>query len=222
MKKTILLAFLALCSCEATQTDREKNLPVALQTEQRTVPLSYGGTFDPDLVRQAKASLGYKTELSADVEGVTPEQFEQILPQLVTLGLDPDRVHLAPLTIRYRAVPPRLILSRTQVALPACSKVIRSGWLGDVTPSIENVGRCVQNNNLAQMLADPSDLYRTPAFHASPAERAAFGVRRLNEGRDPALPTDKLGTGLNGNGGTEGLMGGSVTDGQTQTQSSGL
>nr|WP_298797123.1 hypothetical protein [uncultured Acetobacter sp.] len=221
MKKTVLLGLLTLCSCEATQSDREKTLPVALHTEQRTIPLTSGGMFDASQVQLAIADLGKQTEISTDIIGMVPEKAEQLVPELMTLGLDPDRVHIAPLTTRYRAVPPHLVLSRTQVALADCSKTIRSGWLGDVTPSVENVGRCVQNNNLAQMLADPSDLYRSPAFHPSSAERAALSVRHLNQGQQPALPADALGTGSSASGGMAGgASGGTTTD--TQSQSSTL
>ncbi|GAN59218.1 hypothetical protein ACI01nite_21980 [Acetobacter cibinongensis] len=216
MKKTALLAFLALCSCEATQSDRVKTLPVALHTEQRTIPLSNTGLFNQTQVQQALAALGQGTEVSVDIEGLTQIQSQQLLPKLLSLGVDPDRVHVAPLTARYPVVPPRMTFSRTQAVLQNCSKVIRPGWLGDVTPSIENVGRCVQNNNLAQMLADPSDLYRSPAFHASPAERAALGVRRLNLGQEPALPADTLGTGLSGSNSVGGMTGGTTSETQTQ------
>lgn len=221
MNKTVLLVLLALCGCEATQSDPEKTLPVALHTEQRTVPLMYTGAFKPVLVRQAMAALGGQTEISTDIVGLEAGKAAALVPDLMALGLDPDRIHIAPVTVRYPFVQPRLILSRSQVALPDCSKVIRSGWLGDVTPSIENVGRCVQNNNLTQMLADPSDLYRSPAFHPSSAERAALGVRRLNQGQQPTLPSDALGSGLSGNG----MAGGGVTGGvttDTQSQNSPL
>lgn len=210
MKKSVLILLLVLCSCEATQSDREKTLPVALHTEQRTVPLWSDGRFEGELLRQTVATLGGQTEISADIVGLLPEQAEQIIPRLVALGLEPDRVHVAPVSGGYQAGRPILILSRTQAVLPDCSKIMRSGWLGDVTPSVENMGRCVQNNNLAQMLADPSDLYRSPVTHPSSAERAALGVRRLNEGQDKTLPSDALGNGLAGSGlSGAGMAGGS-------------
>lgn len=215
MKKSALIIFLALCGCEATQSDREKTLPVALHTEQRTVPLMSDGRFEEKLLKQAMVMLGGQTEISADIVGLMPERTEQIMSRLAALGLEPDRVHVAPMSGDYQVVRPILILSRTQVALPDCTKIMRSGWLGDVTPSIENMGRCVQNNNLAQMLADPSDLYRAPVGHPSSAERAALGVRRLNEGQDKTLPSDALGNGLAGSG----LSGAGMADGSSATES---
>lgn len=216
MKKITLFVLLALCGCETTQSDRPKTLPVGLHAKQLTIPLEYDGSFNFSTVQQAVADLGGHREAGAYLIGLAPDLTEQIFPRLVAAGLDPDRVHVTPLVGHVEAMPPRLVISSIDVAVPNCSKVIKTGWLGNVSPSLENVGNCVQNNNLAQMLADPRDLYSSPSFHPSPAARAALAVHRLNTGAEPALPADKLNNGLS-NANTMGAGGGTTTDTQSTT-----
>ena len=196
MGRATLLAVLVAAGCASSQ-DVGRAPPVQLVSTSRRVPMLPDGRPDQPTLSRALAELAGNTALDADIAGLRPAAADRARAVLVGAGIDPDRVHVAP---EWDAASPSLLLTRTQAVAASCGRAIQPGWLGDVAASTDSVGRCVQDNNLAEMLADPADLIRSPVPQLASGERAARAVRLLEQGRASPLPppTEGGGSGLQG------------------------
>lgn len=166
MRAAALCLMLALAGCDDSALDTGRVPPVQLVPSSRRVPLRADGTPDPAALAEALAALGGDTAIDADIA-----------------GLDPDRVRVAP----PGPGAPELVLTSTQVVTASCGQALHAGALGDVASSLDSVGRCVQQNNLAEMLEDPMDLVRSPVPEPGSGERAARAVRLLDQGLQPQM-----------------------------------
>lgn len=175
---TLILALLALASCSDATVDAGRAPPVQLVASSRRVPLRADGAPDPAALAGALAALGGDTAVDADIIGLGPRASAVTHAALVGAGLDPDRVRVAP---PGRSAP-ELVLTSTHAVAAPCGRALRSDWLGDAASSLDSVGRCIQQNNLAEMLEDPMDLVRSPAPEPGSGERAARAVRLLDQG----------------------------------------
>lgn len=189
MKTTaLLLALLALAGCEDSGVDTGRVPPVQLITSSRRVSLRADGTPDPAALAGALAALSGDAAVNADIAGFTPFASDTTRAALVGAGLDPDRVRVAPPGPGV----PELVLTSARAVTQPCGRALSAGWFGDVAPSLDSVGRCVQQNNLADMLEDPMDLVRSPVPVPEPGsgERAARAIRLLDQGAQP-LPVPR-------------------------------
>lgn len=106
---------------------------------------------------------------------------------LLGLGLDPTRIE----AVEDDQAPPltaRVALLRLVLHTRDCGGAIQpSRDFGlDVASSLDSLGRCVQANNLAQMLADPGDLLASPPLAPQPGDVAAAAVARARN--QPGAP----------------------------------
>lgn len=180
----ILLALLALTGCSEATVDTGRAPPVQLIASSRRVPLQSDGRPDRLALTGALAALGGNTAVNADITGLAPRASAVTRAALVGAGVDPDRVRVAPPGLSA----PELVLTRTYAVTAPCGEALHIGWLGDVAPSLDSVGRCVQQNNLAEMLEDPTDLVRSPVPELVSGERAARAVRLLDQGAQSLPP----------------------------------
>lgn len=203
MDRATLLAVLIVAGCASSQ-DVGRPPPVQLVSTSRRVPMLADGRPDQPALTRAMAELAGNTALDADIAGLSPGAVDRARAALAGAGIDPDRVHVA--SERDPAFGgaglPSLLLTRTQAVTANCGRAIQPGWLGDVATSTDSVGRCVQDNNLAEMLADPADLIRSPVPQLASGERAARAVRLLEQGRASPLPPPMEGGGAGLQGGT--------------------
>lgn len=202
--RATLLAALVVAGCTNGQ-DVGRPPPVQLVSTSRWVALLADGRPDRPALSRAMAELAGNTALDADLAGLGPGAADRARAALVGAGIDPDRIHVVlQRDLAFGGVgAPSLLLTRTQAVTASCGRGIASGWLGDVATSTDSIGRCVQDNNLAEMLADPADLIRSPVPQPASGERAARAVRLLEQGRASPLPPTT-------EGGAAGLQGGTV------------
>ncbi len=98
---------------------------------------------------------------------------------LIGYGLDPARIVIA----GDSRVPPltaQVSMSRFVLHTRDCGDAIQPSTNPgiDVASSLGSLGRCVQANNLAQMLADPGDLLASPPLAPQPGVVAGGAIER--------------------------------------------
>jgi type IV pilus biogenesis protein CpaD/CtpE len=91
---------------------------------------------------------------------------------LIRDGVDPHRIAMA---IEPRQ-PATILLRRTAAVPEDCGETVNPALADDQLPSLEGLGHCVQNNNLAAMLVHPSDLVAPQALGRGDGAHLAGGV----------------------------------------------
>lgn len=182
------LLAVALGACTAPDSSVQRGTPPAIEASalredawlrfRANLRLSNAGR--DDLGRAVRlASLGRPDAVRATVTARAPEA-GATRRALLGLGLDPARIE----AVEDNRVPPRtaqVALLRFILHTRDCGGAIqpsRDPGL-DVVSSLDSVGRCVQANNLTQMLADPGDLLASPPIEQQPGDLAAEAVARV-------------------------------------------
>ena len=214
MRVALCLLLLALAGCEDSASDTGRVPLVQLVPTSRRVPLRADGTPDPTALAGALAALDGNTAIDADITGLSRRASAAARAALVGAGLDPDRVRIAP----PGPGAPELVLTTMHVATAPCDQAPHAGAFGEAASSLDSIGRCVQQNNLAEMLDDPMDLVRSPVPEPGSGERAARAVRLLDQGQQQPLPVVQQGLQAPFSGG---LFGGTAAAAGTPAASQG-
>lgn len=181
MKALVVVALLMLGACADTAIDRGRLPPIQVVPVVRRLPLGPGGRPDAVALNAAVLALHGNSDISADIMVARSIDAEVATMALVRAGIDPDRVHLT-LT---NTSPPGVILTAAHAVTTSCDLAWQADGLGNAGSSVDSIGRCVQQNNLAEMLADPMDLIRSPTPQPGSGERSARAIRLLNQGGKP-------------------------------------
>lgn len=187
MKILVVAALLTLGACTDTTVDRGRLPPAHVVPVVRRLPLGPGGRLDAAALDDAVLALRGNSDISADVMVARSMDAETATTALIRAGVDPDRVHLTLTSVS----PPAVILLVAHAVTTSCDLAWKANWLGDAGASADSIGRCVQQNNLAEMLADPMDLVRSPTPQPGSGERSARAIRLLNQGGKPLPATSQ-------------------------------
>jgi type IV pilus biogenesis protein CpaD/CtpE len=148
---------------------------VGLVTGGRQLALhAAGATSTRRQLRLMLAAVGQGdvSAVSASIVAASPIEADLWYRTLLQLKVDPVRISMA-VDPRQRAV---IVLARTAVIPADCSATVEPAVAGDPPPSLESLGRCIQDNNLAAMLAHPTDLVAPPALGWGDGAQLAAGV----------------------------------------------
>lgn len=123
-------------------------------------------------------ALGRPGAVRASVTARAPEA-ETVREALMGLGLDPARIEAS----GGSDLPPliaEVALTRFVAHTRECGAAIQPATDPgiDVASSLDSLGRCVQANNLARMLADPGDLLTSPPLGQQPGVVAGGAIGR--------------------------------------------
>jgi pilus assembly protein CpaD len=194
---------IALCGCDQTTTPQPLSLqssapltiPVHKQSEIHSLPLAANGQPSPierDRLRAFIADMaGSRPDaLHVTIGGEpTGAQLREIKALLVTDGVDPKKIDVAPAGTAPSA-PLTIAVDRYIATPPACSP-----WTGVSTASAEvnaNPARpdlgCSDLNNLGAMVADPHDLVKGASDPYAYGDTAATAVSRYRSDEVKALP----------------------------------
>jgi type IV pilus biogenesis protein CpaD/CtpE len=158
-------------------------------------------TFHRELVFSSKASrtsnLRLRRGIDALAEGnvqavrariLAPNigQTREVRQALIAMGLDPSRITEA--TAAGRGANVSVVLFRTVATTTDCAAAIAPAFPDDPGPSLLNLSRCTQNNNLAAMVVDPADLVAPPKLGRADGAYLVSGVRSLRADRQARLP----------------------------------
>lgn len=198
---------LGAAGCVDVAAERGHPPPVVLSVARREVVVALRG--DPRLLPAARARLhdavigvsgGLTGELGegpgsaqplavrAHIRAATPGDADAVRRALLGLGVDPAHIvieHAADAPVLL----PTVVLTRTIAAVTDCAAAIAPGFHGDVAPSLDSLGRCLQQNNLAGMLVDPADLVDPPALASADAPFLVDGLDSRLVRRESALPS---------------------------------
>ncbi len=160
-----------------------RDLLVALQDDQHLRPAARARLHD------AVTELGGAQPLAvrARIRAATAGDADAARRALLGLGVDPARIVIqhAPEAMRLL---PAVLLTRAFASTADCSAAIGPAYRGDVAPSLDSLGRCIQQNNLAAMLADPADLVDPVAPSLADAAFQVDGLNARLIQRETALP----------------------------------
>lgn len=172
--------------------------PVALSVARRdlVVALRRDPQVEPGArarLRQAITALGGTPPLAvrARVEAATAGDAEAVRRALLGLGVDPARIIVQPAAFVPRLLP-RVMLTRTFAAVAECGAAITPSFHNDVAPSLDSLGRCIQQNNLAAMVVDPADLVDPPPLAAGDAAFLVGGLNARLSHQNVGLPAAGL------------------------------
>ena len=180
----------ALTGCVSESADLGRPTPVVLETPQRPVDLVaqvHGRLATRAAVRRALVEIGDGSVQSVRVVILarSPTTAERLRRLLIGLGVDPVR-----LTEKsWHGPGDRLVLTHTVAETVPCAAAIHPVAPDDPLPSLMNLARCTQDNNLAEMLVDPGDLVDPPRLAAQDGDSAAGAIRSWRSNRDASLPT---------------------------------
>lgn len=176
------LTLLAACVDETAELGRPP--PVALATARQTLVLRLRGDprlqpGEPERLRQAADVLapGDHQPIRAHIIAFDRGDSDAAWRALVALGIEPARITTS-WSSATAPLRPTLELSRTIARTEDCEQAVTPGWHGDPSPSLTSLGRCAQDNNLANMLVDPADLIAPPALSAADGPSAVGAVAR--------------------------------------------
>jgi hypothetical protein len=174
----LLLAALGLGGCEDPAIEQGTPPPVTLAQTMVVVPMHRFGAGRLLWSRiAALAPDGDEKTLNASIETLDPSLMKAARSRLIAFGLDPDRI------VSLNRPDEVIVLTRTQAITTSCSAALHPGFFGDVDNSITSMGRCVQANNLAQMLVDPRDLAHPAHLGPTNGAVAARAVTQWEQGQ---------------------------------------
>lgn len=185
---------LSAASCVDVAAERGRPQPVALSIARRELVVALQD--DPRLQPAARARLrdivtglggAQPLAVRARIRAATSGDADAVRRALLGLGVDPARI-----VIEHAANAPMLrptvMLTRTFATVTDCDAAIAPAFHGDVSPSLDSLGRCIQQNNLAAMLVDPADLVDPPALAPADAPFLVDGLNARLVQRESALP----------------------------------
>lgn len=187
-----LAAAVSGCVNEAAELGRPP--PVALSLARRDVLVALHD--DPRLRPDARAQLGdavaslggpHPLAVRARIRAATAGDAEAVERALLGLGVDPARI-VVERSVAVARLLPLVMLTRTFAATTDCAEAVTPAFHGDVLPSLDSLGRCNQQNNLAAMLVDPADLVAPPALAAADAAYQLDGLNARLVHRESGLP----------------------------------
>jgi len=196
MKRCIaaVLAVLSLSGCADETANLGAPPPILLGTFQTVVvaPSRSAGLSRTQL-NDAIVSIaqGQPQSVRAEIHMRSPRASESVRRELIGLGLDPARLSVLPLRADDPR-PPAVVFRRKVAETIPCAAAIEPGLYDDPSPSLLSLARCQQNNNLAQMLVDPTDLVAPPRLAQQDGAYLANGVQAWRTPR--AAPQPARGT----------------------------
>ncbi len=186
---TLAAAVLGACTLPDSVVERGAPPPIeaSLLTQEAWLRLHGhrlpGGERDA-LERAVRlVTLGRPEAVRAAVTARAPEA-DAVRQALIGLGLDPVRIELVGAGHAQPGIAPGIAyvsLSRFVLHSGDCGDAIQPSTDPgiDVSTSLDSLGRCVQANNLAQMLADPGDLLASPPLAPQPGVVASGAIVRM-------------------------------------------
>lgn len=190
VSRLALVATLAACSIPDSAADRgvPPVIEASILRQDAFLQLPGGHLSNPEretLERVVRlVALGRPEAVRATVTARASEA-GVVRGALIGLGVDPARIESAG---AGRAAPltAQVSLSRYILHTRDCGTAIQPATNPgvDVVSSLDSVGRCVQANNLAAMLADPGDLVASSPLEQQPGALAGGAVRRARDQRD--------------------------------------
>jgi type IV pilus biogenesis protein CpaD/CtpE len=169
-----LLALLSACVSDSSG-DLSRAPSVDLVTVDRQLQLH--ATASASSHRQlrsliAEVAQGDVSAVHASIVVTGAADAEPWRRALIRFGVDPGRIAMA---IDPRQ-PASILLTRTAAVPEDCGETVNPALADDQLPSLEGLGRCIQNNNLAAMLVHPSDLVAPQALGRGDGAHLAGGV----------------------------------------------
>ena len=173
-----VIYLLFLGGCRDYAIDKGSPPPVLLTQTQRYVvfPATWGiDTPTRNTLRQAIRYLGPPDATEATINAPN-QQAAETRTELLGQGVDPDRIRVGSSDGATSGV----LLTHTNAAASSCNLAVAT--TSDPVLSLDSIGRCVQENNLAEMLVDPQDLVQSPVPEYEPADRPVKAIQELNHG----------------------------------------
>ncbi len=201
---------LGAAGCVDEAAERGRPPPIALSVARRELVVALQD--DPQLrpaaraqLRDAVTGLGGSQPLAvrARIRAATSGDADAVRRALLGLGVDPARIVIEHAAAAPRLLP-RLVLTRTFATATNCGAAIAPAFLGDVSPSLDSLGRCIQQNNLAAMVVDPADLVDPPALAPADAPFLVDGLNARLIQREATLPGVVFQSDSGGSGGSYG------------------
>ena len=202
---------LQLGGCADGAADFGRPIPVTLKTFNREITVSLDASHSSERRLRYNVDMFAQGNLQAVRARIVAPGVAQragMRRRLIVIGLDPARIteSSAP---SGRAPNVSIVLSRSVADTNDCAAAIALAFPDDPTPSLLNLSRCIQNNNLASMVADPADLVAPPPLGHADGAYLVNGVRswRTNgQTQPPAASTSGgLDSGLSSSIGTSSI-----------------
>lgn len=178
-----LLATVAGCDDPAI----ERGVPPILALNERSMSLPLYSYAAARRLREGINGLanGETGSLRASIRTESPAEAQAARVRLIENGI-------APTSITVRAVPDNVVVvSRVTVRTTSCQAALRPGYLGDSANSVDSLGRCVQANNLAAMVADPAELVAPASLAPMDGAVAARAVLDWQKGVVKSPPSSE-------------------------------
>jgi type IV pilus biogenesis protein CpaD/CtpE len=170
-----MLVLLSACVSDSASDLSRAPQPVGLATVGRQLHLDAAA---PASTQQQLRSLvaevgqGDASSVHASVVVMSAAEAETWRRALIRLGVDPVRIATAT-DPRQRA---SIVLTRT-AAIPAdCAGTVNPALADDQLPSLDGLGRCIRDNNLAAMVVHQSDLVAPQPLARGDGARLAASV----------------------------------------------
>ncbi len=182
-------------------TVARRALVVALRGDPRLLPGAR------DQLRSVVTELGGASPLAvrARISAASAGDAYAVRRALLGLGVDPAHIVIEQ-TRAVRPLRPLLRLTRSFATTRGCDAAITPARYDDVSPSLDSLQRCVEQNSLAAMLVDPADLVDPPAL--APADAARIGLDVQPGPQRPASAPDAAEAGASEPGAPVGSYGG--------------
>jgi type IV pilus biogenesis protein CpaD/CtpE len=212
-----MLVLLSACVSDSASDLSRAPQPVGLATVGRQLRLDAAA---PASTQQQLRSLvaevgqGDASSVHASVVVMSAAEAETWRRALIRLGVDPVRIATAT-DPRQRA---SIVLTRT-AAIPAdCAGTVNPALADDQLPSLDGLGRCIQDNNLSAMVVHQSDLVAPQPLARGDGARLAASVSDWRANRQGKLPTGSSNGSANADSSTSGSSSATST-GSTSTDS---
>jgi len=189
---------LGAAGCVDVAAERGHPPPVALSVARRELVVALHD--DPQLLpaarvrlRDAVMELGGRLggapplAVRARIGAATSGDADAVRRALLGLGVDPAHIAIEHAANAARLLP-IVVLTRTFATVTDCGAAIAPGFHDEISPSLDSLGRCLQQNNLAGMLADPADLVDPAALAPADAPFLVDGLNSRLVRRESTLP----------------------------------
>ena len=192
-----------LLGCNDPSVERGTPPTVALVPETVSIGLyGYGAALTLQAAIAGLAGPRGLGDVRATIDTVDRREAEAARVRLIDDGIQPASIRTEP------ASDNQIVLTRTVATVPDCARAMKPALFGDVSNSLDSLGRCVTADELAQSVVDPADLVHPVGLGPTDGAVAARAVLDWERGDNKQPPSGQNGSdsgnGTSGGGGVSG------------------